>query len=804
MTFSFKYRNQLIFHYNPQDEDLKCPYCEQLYAINSSKIKSVLSQIIKDRQFEWPQIYMRCIDCDLNNPEYPFIFNDDNNHFKPNKEQKYIIENLYQEILITTQNDFIHNFFLIEGYAGTGKTSVITYLLKYPEFNRFKICFSAPTNKALNVLMDKLNGGGHNSSNSDIRANNDDLVENDEKENEWEFKTVFKLLGNKMTINSQGETLFDFNQNEEFKNKYDIIIIDEVSMVEKQQVEHLLNKINNLKRDNHLGLSIPILIFLGDIGQLPPTTEDYSVIFDQSLQKKYEIRKLILTEIMRSKDKLTNLSLKIRELIPMELEKKIKKDLYGVDLKKLSDAQINFYNNKDLWINDYAQSFKENLHSACQNKNATAPIILAYTNPECDYLNDICRRLIFNDPTEKYVKGELLVFNSYYSIGRQKTIPGKDPSIEDYYYVKFYTSDPVIVKHVDSAIIKIESLDFANLFKSKTHLIEKVSKKITRLKISKHNKEYLIKEIISILSKWSFDAENKTIHSSHKSMDLLLNQLSSKINSIDHSYEIYSLSVDGSDKLDPLDTDLDHCPITVIKDINLDRYQINCKEIKNKIKSCYQNLNNAFKNNQPMKFLIDYIFQQIWLNYYYKMYIWPFADISYGYAITTHKSQGSTYVVIYVTAANILGCVKVNNIVKSKSLYTAVTRASKRVVIYHHKQTLLPLLPNDKLFKCNWCHLSKEGKDFPTVNCTIDKQCADQVLLQIKSNAIYQLNNESIIFSDKNKNLYEIPKDEINEVHINDAISFIYSSDLQKTDIDKYQYSNLSLARDIIQSQNHN
>lgn len=59
-----------------------------------------------------------------------------------------------------------------------------------------------------------------------------------------------------------------------------------------------------------------------------------------------------------------------------------------------------------------------------------------------------------------------------------------------------------------------------------------------------------------------------------------------------------------------------------------------------------------------------------------------FADLSYGYAITTHKSQGSTYRNAYVFEDNILGQTGPrNNKEKNQAFYVAITRPSARLII---------------------------------------------------------------------------------------------------------------------------
>ena len=58
-----------------------------------------------------------------------------------------------------------------------------------------------------------------------------------------------------------------------------------------------------------------------------------------------------------------------------------------------------------------------------------------------------------------------------------------------------------------------------------------------------------------------------------------------------------------------------------------------------------------------------------------------FANLDFGYAITSHKSQGSTYKYVIVVEDDILSVTPTTNVEKSQSLYTAITRASDKVFI---------------------------------------------------------------------------------------------------------------------------
>ena len=58
-----------------------------------------------------------------------------------------------------------------------------------------------------------------------------------------------------------------------------------------------------------------------------------------------------------------------------------------------------------------------------------------------------------------------------------------------------------------------------------------------------------------------------------------------------------------------------------------------------------------------------------------------YIEIDYGYALTVHKSQGSTYDNIYLEYNNIL--LNSREIEKHKLLYTAITRNINKLHIYY-------------------------------------------------------------------------------------------------------------------------
>ena len=166
-----------------------------------------------------------------------------------------------QEIAKTKISDFLKsydvtkNMFILEGSAGTGKSTVITYILNLPEYQNKKVVYSATTNKAVSVLK-----------------------KYSHEPDKYSFCTIHKLLNIKRKIDNSGRELFDVivddETHETIKTKsiyqYDIIVIDESSMISCS----LLNKLIKILE------KIPgKIIFLGDPAQLPPVNELNSLIF---------------------------------------------------------------------------------------------------------------------------------------------------------------------------------------------------------------------------------------------------------------------------------------------------------------------------------------------------------------------------------------------------------------------------------------------------------------------------------------------------------------------------------------------
>ena len=154
----------------------------------------------------------------------------------------------------------------------------------------------------------------------------------------------------------------------------------------------------------------------------------------------------------------------------------------------------------------------------------------------------------------------------------------------------------------------------------------------------------------------------------HKELSDLINNFKTKVNNMMYkTYEITSLESEKND-----DT------IMVIHESETSKFKKDCN-ILNDILINIKNILNKNKNDR----LINIILKRLWEFYYYQI-LDKFADISYGYCITVHKSQGSTYNNVYVDLMNIVKT-NYNKNQSIKCLYTAVTRASKNIKLLMSK-----------------------------------------------------------------------------------------------------------------------
>lgn len=564
-----------------------------------------------------------------------------------NDEQQKALEKLDYFIRDRTQK-----MYLLEGFAGTGKTTVITSLFSSRKFFSKDIVLAATTNKAVSVLKNMF-------------AKTYEHVE---------FKTIHKLCKIKRRINNSGGISFNLSESPEvFKtNKkniydYDIIIIDECSMISNNILQLIISFSLKIKGK---------IIFVGDRYQLPPVNETMSGVF------KMPIDSYRLNTIVRCNDKVVLFSSRIRDSIDS------KKNISTKNCK--CDNFVVFKNSK-CWLDTYVTKFDVN------NNN----ILLAYTNNRCNQINKYIRETIYGEEAKnEYINNEVVVFNNFYKetpllLTNQADTMFISPQIDkENLKIKmenaavFYTSHKSIISECSQIQLKVPTFPLESLFNlSKKMDVNFVSKKpdsynetldcpICFEKIKDKNSietgcnhvfcEKCIKIWIEQNDQCPYCRmtikEEKLVVNNDPTLSELINKF--KHLTSNQVFKVWKLNVKSNKMCGTIFT-----PIRSEKE----RLKLHTKQLSEIIFRIKDHITKTGKSIYKQ----DFILNRLW-EYYYYSYLDLFADISYGYCITVHKSQGSTYDDTYIDCKNILNF---NNQESLNCLYTAVTRASKKVNI---------------------------------------------------------------------------------------------------------------------------
>lgn len=589
----------------------------------------------------------------LKNPDNAITFTDD---------QSQAIRSV-----ITFLADKTKRIFGLYGYAGTGKTTTMVELISFLLKNSYikSNGLTAPTNKAVNIMKSKMRFNLKdicsivNGKIYEPNTNIDVIINALEDHNiKTDFMTIHRLLNYKNDFNIDGERIF-LKLGVTLMDNYDLIIVDECSMISLQIIIHLFEDIRNSNKK---------VIFCGDNIQLPPVNEKKSTIFiKEKSQLDYEFFSRTIDELQKnssnSKGKLNNfLTTKKRyelitsEIINMEyyILKEVMRNKIGnvvnlcyhirewVDnIVKIPD--LNKFKGQGVFMYQYDKKIDKTQttwykkfvdYQQGKNKNKAqdniSNIILTWTNEQTNRYNNEIRRIMFKKTKDqtlsRYEIGDILMLGDFYNF--------EESCVKN----KFYTSEQIKVMDKEELLSLVSKID--------NDFSEIASKKLLKTK----NADLLLNR--------------------YKNIVKLLNAKTTR------KYQIYKLSVQRLTEALVKDSIPEIYAIHVIHENSQNQLECDKNVSTQLIKKFRQDMLNEYKDQ--IKLIDSEIIRPLWRQWN-KIFINQFANVNYGNSHSVHKSQGSSFYNVFVDTDDILN--NPNEDEAKRCIYTAFTRSSNELHI---------------------------------------------------------------------------------------------------------------------------
>lgn len=294
-------------------------------------------------------------------------------------QQQYVFENIKEFITGDA------SVFILRGYAGTGKTTMVKEIVDYVSQSR-DLVLMAPTGRAARVLSEKT---GYDASTIHRAIYNFLCVESKEVMDiaETEFKLSFPIKHNKGSI---------------------VAIIDEASMMCSRTVEHelyrfgtdnLMDDLLTFVRPNFGGK----VIFVGDPAQLPPVGENVSNALNAEffVAKGLKVMQAELREVLRQTGDSIILknAMQIRNLLESDKRNRMVFDEKKGDVETLPASEL-----LDTYIGDRQRSGRSD------------SVVICYSNRIASECNKYIRKNLYGDSSGKLQNGDILlvVQNNYH------------------------------------------------------------------------------------------------------------------------------------------------------------------------------------------------------------------------------------------------------------------------------------------------------------------------------------------------------------------------------------------------------
>lgn len=294
---------------------------------------------------------------------------------------------VFEQIKVFLNSDA--SVFILRGYAGTGKTTMVKVIADYIEQTR-QLAMMAPTGRAARVLAMKT---GHTATTIHKAIYSKAHVEPKKVKNiaESEFKFVFSI-----------------NNSENGGNI--VAIVDEASMVCSRKIEHelfmfgtdnLMEDLLTFVRPNFGGK----VIFVGDPAQLPPVGESVSNALraEYFKEKGLKVIEAELTEVLRQKDDSVILknAMMIRNLLKKDKRNQLVFEEQKDDVETVPSEQF-----LDKYLNYRKESGKHD------------SVIICYSNKSANRYNRDIRKSLYGGDVPLQKNDILLITQNNYRLDR--------------------------------------------------------------------------------------------------------------------------------------------------------------------------------------------------------------------------------------------------------------------------------------------------------------------------------------------------------------------------------------------------
>ncbi len=304
--------------------------------------------------------------------------------FKLNKQQ----ENIFDDLKIFSKNQ--NNIFILKGFAGTGKTTLMSGFIKYLKDQKIIFQLLSSTGRAAKILSDKTNMNA-STIHSHIYTFNG-LSEDLEELHSQQLSNV----------NDSGQISLLFGLTEFSAKTTVLYIIDEASMIsDKKSLGTSFARfgdgdlLSDLLKYDKKGK----FLFLGDPCQLPPVNQKSSPALSATYintKHKKEVEEFELTQIMRQEEgngilKASGAIRKYFELMP-----------------NIKWPKLPLKNNQNIFILQSQAELILNYVSTIQKRGKEYATFLCQSNRQCRDINNIVRTMLFSNSNSINI-GELLL-----------------------------------------------------------------------------------------------------------------------------------------------------------------------------------------------------------------------------------------------------------------------------------------------------------------------------------------------------------------------------------------------------------